>query len=173
MRQTNRLDLNPISVQSYVCASSNYGSENVAVTQETKAIDAVYEALCANPNSSVNALIEITNFGKSTVSQQLRALEAKGLVIRSKPDKRAPETWSAKAKRSPSRKDRLAKGELRAQVFNYLVKNAGEAFTPTQISKRLRRSSGAITNAVVRLTEEDGGVEQVGDHPRRYAFTEG
>ncbi|MGV9680647.1 AAA family ATPase, partial [Nocardia sp. NPDC003482] len=65
---------------------------------------------------------------------------------------------------------RLANGELRAMVARVLADNPGTEFGPRQISLVLGRSSGAIGNALDRLTGA-GQAEQTNTQPRRYRAT--
>lgn len=62
---------------------------------------------------------------------------------------------------------RLRKGELRALVLDRLNAEPDAEFTPTALSKQLTRSSGAITNALVRLCL-DGQAVETSTRPRRY-----
>lgn len=148
-------------------------------TQITKAIDIVEQALTEYSEITVKELAELTGLGKSTIGKQLVVLECDGSAVRRKTDKRSPETWSmvktSKKQASEGGKpERLARGELRTLVLEYLKENPGESFTPTALGKVLRRSSGAVANALVRLsTDDDGDVTQVGESPRRYAFMGG
>lgn len=64
-------------------------------------------------------------------------------------------------------RNRLAPGGLRQLVADYLTAYPGEAFTATRISREIDRSSGAIANALVTLTNQ-GVAEQVCDRPRTY-----
>ncbi|GAA2110094.1 MarR family transcriptional regulator [Streptomyces synnematoformans] len=72
---------------------------------------------------------------------------------------------------TPPRTGRLAPGALRKQVLSHLQAHPTEAFTATQISRAIERSSGAIANALATLTTK-GLAEQVTDTPRRYRLTE-
>lgn len=62
---------------------------------------------------------------------------------------------------------RLRKGELRALVLERLNAEPDAEFSPTTLSKQLGRSSGAITNALVRLCL-DGQAVETNTRPRRY-----
>lgn len=63
---------------------------------------------------------------------------------------------------------RLAPGALREQVLTHLQAHPTEAFTATQISPAIERSSGAIANALATLTTK-GRAEQVTDARYRLA----
>ena len=52
-------------------------------------------------------------------------------------------------------------------VEDFLAEHAGQEFGPHAIGTALRRPSGAVANALVRLTERGAAVE-VSEHPRRY-----
>lgn len=62
---------------------------------------------------------------------------------------------------------RLAPGGLRQMVIDHLRAHPGEAFTATKISRVIERSSGAIANALVTLTNQ-GLAEKVSDKPLTY-----
>ncbi|MGY1876387.1 hypothetical protein [Nocardia gipuzkoensis] len=66
------------------------------------------------------------------------------------PDVPAPGTGAAAAQ--PETTERLASGALRGQVEDFLRDHPGEEYTPHQIGKALERSSGAVHNALVKLT---------------------
>ncbi|MEV0538194.1 hypothetical protein [Nocardia salmonicida] len=63
--------------------------------------------------------------------------------------------------------ERLPAGALRGQVEDYLRDNPGEEFSPHQIGKALDRSSGAVHNALVKLTK-DGTARQTGSAPKKF-----
>lgn len=81
------------------------------------------------------------------------------------PDEPAP----AVATSSTRKKRRLAAGELRGQVEDYLREHEGEVFGPGAIGKALGRSSGAVNNALERLVA-DGYAVQTNDKPKRFAL---
>ncbi|MDG4858227.1 hypothetical protein P8605_08680, partial [Streptomyces sp. T-3] len=64
-------------------------------------------------------------------------------------------------------KKRLAPGALRQMVIDHLTAHPTEAFTATGISRRIEKSSGAIANVLVKITEA-GITEQVTERPRAY-----
>ncbi|WP_267244537.1 helix-turn-helix domain-containing protein [Streptomyces sp. PR69] len=72
----------------------------------------------------------------------------------------------------PGGKHRLAPGALRQMVIDHLKTHPGEAFTATRISRVIEKSSGAIANALVKLTQQ-GITEKVSDYPRTYRWAEG
>jgi hypothetical protein len=63
---------------------------------------------------------------------------------------------------------RLAKGALHGLVEDFLVERRGQEFGASAIGKALGRSSGAVANALVRLTER-GVAVQTGERPVRYS----
>jgi hypothetical protein len=65
---------------------------------------------------------------------------------------------------------RLKAGGLEPLVLDYLKKNADSGpHGPTAVAKALERSSGAVGNCLVRLTDAKK-VEQVSEKPRRYSL---
>lgn len=135
---------------------------------------------------TVGRLAELAVMGRSTVGKALAVLESQGRATRQVGQRhgarRSPDAWSgvrASLPAAPSavrnepgpRPRKLGKGELRSLVLAHLQEHNGEVFTPTALGKRLRRSSGAINNALVRLVD-DGAVTQIGDKPRTYAVTD-
>ena len=61
-------------------------------------------------------------------------------------------------------------GQLRDRVHDHLTAHPGTSLTPYEISRVLGNSSGAIANALDRLTEQ-GHAQLASDHPRRYITT--
>ncbi|MFC3966498.1 hypothetical protein [Nocardia jiangsuensis] len=64
---------------------------------------------------------------------------------------------------------RLPAGGLRGLVEDFLHDNSGKEFTPHQIGKALDRSSGAVHNALVKLTK-DGTAQQTGEAPKKFTL---
>jgi predicted transcriptional regulator len=62
---------------------------------------------------------------------------------------------------------RLAPGALRQMVIDHLRAHPDDAFTATKISRVIERSSGAIANALVTLTNQ-GLAEKASDKPLTY-----
>jgi len=95
------------------------------------------------------------------IADVLAALESEGLAARvssgDQAQRRAVE---------PSRK-RLPQGGLQGLVEDFLAEHADQEFGPHAIGTALSRSSGAVANALARLTER-GVAVQVSQHPRRY-----
>jgi len=67
----------------------------------------------------------------------------------------------------PSKAPRLAKGALREMVLAELRRDPDRPLTPGTIAKRLRRSAGAVANALDTLGSQ-GHAIRVGDSPRTY-----
>ncbi|MFD3430749.1 hypothetical protein [Nocardia fluminea] len=67
---------------------------------------------------------------------------------------------------------RLPAGALRGQVEDFLRDHPEEEYSPHQIGKALDRSSGAVHNALVKLTK-DGTARQTSTAPKKFALAEG
>jgi hypothetical protein len=80
---------------------------------------------------------------------------------------RPPATAPARTNRTGQ--PRLAKGALEALVLDHLKKHPSVEFTPTELSNKLHRSSGAISNALERLTAKGSAVETK-DAPRTFRY---
>ncbi|WP_157172515.1 MarR family transcriptional regulator [Nocardia pneumoniae] len=83
------------------------------------------------------------------------------------PDTPAPTPDAAAAQ--PESTERLAPGALRGQVEDFLRDHPGEEYTPHQIGKALDRSSGAVHNALVKLTT-GGTARQTCAAPKKFAL---
>lgn len=154
--------------------------------------DTVLAALADRPGAAAAELAAAASLGRSTVTKTLAQLEAQGRVRRTPGGRdgarRLPDRWdlaAASERTDPSATPpaeaavpdaaaasggRLAKGHLRAMVLEHLRARPGQALSPTAIAKELGRSSGAIANALGRLTEA-GEVSEVSKAPRRYAVS--
>lgn len=64
---------------------------------------------------------------------------------------------------------RLAPGALRGLVEDYLNDHPGKEFSPNAIGKALKRSSGAVNNALEKLVG-DGYAVRTKDAPKRFAI---
>jgi DNA-binding MarR family transcriptional regulator len=155
----------------------------------------VLAALADRPGATAAELAAVAHLGRSTVTKALAQLEVQGKLRRSAGGRdgarRLPDRWdlTAVSERTEPLADpsatpppeaavpeaaaassgRLAKGHLRAMVLEHLRARPGQALSPTAIAKELGRSSGAIANALGRLTEA-GEVSEVSTAPRRYAL---
>jgi hypothetical protein len=64
---------------------------------------------------------------------------------------------------------RLGKGELETLVLDHMKKNPKVEFTSTELSNKLHRSNGAISNALEKHAAK-GTVVRTNDSPRRYRW---
>ncbi|WP_309114698.1 hypothetical protein [Saccharothrix sp.] len=165
----------------------------------TEAEDKLWQAMLDKPGSTAAELSAAAGIGKSTAPKILmRWLEA-GLVTRmsgiADGGRRAADRWSIQpgeegqpADESPAEvqdsdaavesissddteaSKRLAPGALRGMVEDYLREHAGEAISPNGIGKALRRSPGAVANALEKLVAA-GYAVRVSDKPKTYAIT--
>ncbi|MEV5303454.1 AAA family ATPase [Amycolatopsis methanolica] len=71
---------------------------------------------------------------------------------------------------APGATARLRNGELRRMVAEHLARNPTAAFTPSTIAQALKRSSGAVGNALAMLAAR-GQAEQVATNPVTYRAT--
>lgn len=91
-------------------------------------------------------------------------------------DQPAPGAVPARTRRSsvegltapPVREGRLGHGELGVIVLEAFALNPGAAFTAPRLARLVGRSSGAITNQLVKLSGE-GTLTQVAETPATYA----
>ncbi|MBH0777690.1 MarR family transcriptional regulator [Nocardia bovistercoris] len=65
--------------------------------------------------------------------------------------------------------EKLASGALRGQVEDYLRDHPDQEHTPHQIGKALNRSSGAVHNALAKLTA-DGTARRTCEAPKRFTL---
>ncbi|WP_280370745.1 hypothetical protein [Nocardia wallacei] len=70
---------------------------------------------------------------------------------------------------APAKPDKLPPGALRGMVEDYLRDHPSEEFTPHQIGKALNHSSGAVHNALVRLSDT-GAAEKTSDAPKKFTL---
>ncbi|MET7769059.1 hypothetical protein [Nocardia sp. NPDC005366] len=66
---------------------------------------------------------------------------------------------------------KLAPGALRGQVEDFLRDHPGQEFSPHQIGKALDRSSGAVHNALVKLTT-GGTARQTSAAPKKFTLAD-
>lgn len=90
------------------------------------------------------------------ITDSLAALESEGIAVWVGDGDQA--RWRAA---DPSRK-RLPQGGLQGLVDDFLAEHVGREFGPHVIGTTLRRSSGAVANALVRLTERGVAVQVFG-----------
>jgi hypothetical protein len=81
----------------------------------------------------------------------------------------APVPGHDAAAAQPESPERLAPGALRGQVEDFLRDHPDTEFSPHQIGKAITRSSGAVHNALVKLTET-GVATQTSAAPKKFRF---
>jgi DNA-binding transcriptional MocR family regulator len=148
------------------------------------ATQAVAAALAARPGSTAAELADAAGVGQFTATKALASLEAEGQVTRvpggrGANGRRQPDRWHPPQPAASSPRahpaatstgedgTRLGRGELVSLVVEFLAMRPAEAVGPVAVAKGLGRSSGAVANALSRLSES-GTVLLVGDQPRRY-----
>jgi len=82
----------------------------------------------------------------------------------------ATPTARGDAPAAPGTTTRLRNGELRRMVAEHLASNPTATVTPSTIAQTLKRSSGAVGNALATLAAR-GQAEQVGTNPLTYRAT--
>jgi hypothetical protein len=166
-------------------------------TKTPPAKQAILEVLKVEPEATVAQIAVSAGIGRSTAGKLLAQLESDGEVRRTEGGRdgarRLPARFAlasaepkatnstpkrrASAKGEPSENpktkapdDRLKPGQLDGLVLAYLKKNADSGpHGPTTVAKALERSSGAVGNCLVRLTDAKQ-VRQDSDKPRRYSL---
>lgn len=155
-------------------------------TPATSSRNAIFDVLEQVPSATVEQIAASAGVGRSTVGKQLTQLEGDGKVCRTEGGRdggrRLPDLWSlagappatTKARNkitSPSQAaSRLRAGGLDPLVLSFLQTNAASGpHGPTAIAKALQRSSGAVANCLVRLTDAKK-VKLATDRPRRYTL---
>ena len=164
-------------------------------TKTPPAKQAILEVLKLQPQASVAQIAVSAGIGRSTASKLLAQLESDREVSRTEGGRegkrRLPDLWSL-AGQQPAASDanakptggrsadkpaasghadrRLKAGGLEPLVLAYLKKNADSGpHGPSTVAKALERSSGAVGNCLVRLTDAKK-VRQDSDKPRRYSL---
>jgi DNA-binding IclR family transcriptional regulator len=139
-------------------------SANTAKANPSPTTQKVLDALIQHRVITAAELAAATGLGRSTVDNQLAALEQVGDVRRTAGNqngrRRGANRW-ALIKPQP-----LRPGQLNDLVLDYL-RNADAPLGPVAIARGLQRSSGAVANCLARLTRA-GQLHQVADRPRRY-----
>jgi len=164
-------------------------------TASTGTREAVLAALARGGDMTAAQVANAAGICRSTATRLLASLTVDGKVERTAGGRdgarRLPDRWTlpaepmATARRPRTGKhtakpvaasptpsvtggDRLRSGELAGQVLGYLHQHPG-AHSPTAIAAGLGgRSGGAVSNALVRLTDR-GEATLTQDRPRRYA----
>ncbi|GAB2694574.1 hypothetical protein [Nocardia thraciensis] len=80
-----------------------------------------------------------------------------------------PDTAAEPDGDAPAKPDKLPPGALRGMVEDHLRDHPSEEFTPHQIGKALGHSSGAVHNALVRLSDT-GAAEKTSDAPKKFTL---
>lgn len=86
------------------------------------------------------------------------------------PNARAGKTANGRAgkpRHNTNGAPKLGSGELRGQVEDHLREHPAAEFSPVEIGNKLGRSSGAVSNALEKLTEA-GVAGRTSDNPKRY-----
>jgi len=165
------------------------------VKPRTETEEKLWQALQDAPGSTAAALSVAAAIGKSTAPKILTLWEKDGLVTRtagiadggSRPadrwsitatdqltddqptdDQPAAVTESSEDSEQQEKSHRLAPGALRGMVEDYLRDNTGE-FSPNAIGKALKRSSGAVHNALEKLVEI-GYAVRTSDKPKKFSL---
>ncbi len=153
------------------------------ITRTTTPAEAVLAVLADHPATSAAVLAEAAGIGRSTATKVLAALAAEAKVTRidggREHGRRLPDCWSLPAAATRTRRaapsdaatrdgaPRLAKGELASLVLAHLEANPGE-HSPYELAKALgAKSTGAVGNALDRLTARGEAVRSAAA-PRRY-----
>ncbi|USX56415.1 winged helix-turn-helix domain-containing protein [Lentzea sp. HUAS12] len=156
----------------------------------TDAEEKLWQALRLHPGSTATALSAAAGIGKSTAPKILTCWEKEGVVVRNSGiadgGARTADRWSITVDEVPGddvpgddtskesdseegsgKATRLAPGALRGLVEDYLRDNPGD-LSPSAVGKALKRSAGAVHNALEKLVEA-GVVKRTSDKPKRYA----
>lgn len=157
-------------------------------TTTPPAKQAIIEVLKVEPTATAAQIAVSVDIGRSTASKMLAQLESDGKVRRAEGGRdgkrRLPDVWSlagkaaavAKASKraanaSNPESGKLKPGGLDPLVLGYLKNNADSGpHGPTAIAKALQRSSGAVSNCLVRLADARK-VKLAAKKPRRYSLT--
>lgn len=133
----------------------------------------------ANPNRQENTRQEQSRGGSTTTEEHENDTQntPPGPSMETAPTDTVDET-TAEAHHMPettvtappvTRPGRLQPGALREMVIAHLKANPDSTYTATGISRAIEKSSGAIANALVKLTAQ-GITRHVSDAPRRYQY---
>lgn len=158
-------------------------------TKTPPAKQAILEVLKVEPQASVAQIAVSAGVGRSTAGKLLAHLASDGEVRRTEGGRdgkrRLPDLWSlagqhptandadskpasATESKPSGEADRLKPGQLEPLVLAYLKENAASGpHGATTVATALGRSSGAVANCLVRLTEAKKARE-VSAKPRRY-----
>ncbi|MCA1229952.1 hypothetical protein [Saccharopolyspora sp. 6M] len=82
-----------------------------------------------------------------------------------------PDSGRGEVPAPPVTRERLAPGALHGLVEDFLREHPGDEFGPSKIGKELSRSSGAVNNALEKMTEK-GVVVKTREAPKRFMLAE-
>lgn len=158
----------------------------------TDAEERLWQALLDDPDSTAADLSTAAGIGRSTAPKILSRWQKEGIVTRtagiSTGGLRPADRWSVAMNDQPvddqpaaadetrttgevePKRQRLASGELRGMVEDYLRENDDQDFSPNTIGKALNRSAGAVHNALEKLVKS-GYAVRTSDKPKKYAFS--
>ncbi|MEO3807081.1 hypothetical protein [Nonomuraea sp. B1E8] len=123
-----------------------------ALTDLLNAVTTTYAALLADDETAFTTGLEAIYAGTTDVRKAARITQ---------PKTNGTATWGS------SRSDRSAPRPLRPDVLTHLIKHPDLAFTANEIAKVLKRSSGAVANALDTLAR-NGEAELVSERPNRF-----
>lgn len=133
----------------------------------------VLAALRAHPGGTVAEIARAAGVGRSTAGKVLVTAEQRGHARRTpgslERGGRTPDRWNPAS--DVAKSARLGRGALRDMVAEFLAAQPGTEFSPVTLGKALGRSSGAIANALTKLTAT-GQAIQTSERPARYAAAE-
>ena len=164
-------------------------SNSKQTTEKSASEQAILKALATNPEATAAEVAAAAGVGRSTASKVLARLASSGEARRTEggrddarrlPDRFAlagaePAAKTEKPKAAAGAKSKasgehLKPGQLDGLVLAYLKKNADSGpHGPTAVARALDRSSGAVGNCLVRLTNAKQ-VRQDNEKPRRYSL---
>ncbi|MEV0593724.1 hypothetical protein [Nonomuraea cavernae] len=124
-----------------------------ALTDLLSAVTTTYAALLTDDEAALATGLEAIYTGTADVRKAARVTQAKATG--------ATTAWGS------SRGDRNAPRPLRPDVLTHLIKHPDLAFTANEIAKVLKRSSGAVANALDTLAN-NGEAELVSERPNRF-----
>lgn len=162
-------------------------------TKTPNTTQAILEVLKVEPQATVAQIAVSAGVGRSTAGKMLCQMESDGDVRRTEGgregNRRLPDLWSLAGEQPAADADTKtasatakatkdaaapARGKLKPNGLNplvlaYLKDNGDKPHGPSEIAKALERSSGAVSNCLVRLTKEEQ-VKLVNEKPRRYSL---
>jgi hypothetical protein len=159
-------------------------SNSKQTTEKPASEQAVLNALASEPEATAADVASAAGLGRSTASKVLARLASAGEVRRTVggrdgarrlPDRFAlasaePAARAVKDAEPKAAGERLKPGQLDGLVIAFLRENeASGPHGPTTVAKALRRSAGATSNCLTRLTNAKQ-VRQDSEEPRRYSL---